>query len=189
VVQVYQADVSVVHAFDQMVTNGGGEPRPSLDLHWVNSELFAKYEASQLIAQLLDLVGIAGGAKAFGQLKKCLLFLLLGFDSLFDEFHQHTVIAEGALFGQVLDLSGDLGWQGYASPDVFRAGRLCVGSFGDWHGSTIIHHCGASASVECPCLDKGGEDGGARPRLVMATPAPWKSAKERGTPVQTKPSG
>jgi len=119
-----------VHAFDQVVTNGGGEPRPSLDLHFVNAELFAKYEASQLIAQLLDLLGIAGGAEAFGQLKKCLLFLLLGFDSLLDEFHQHTVIAEGALFGQVLDLSGDLGWQGYASPDLGWMCCFCAGSFG-----------------------------------------------------------
>jgi hypothetical protein len=85
---------------------------------WINPALLAKDEASQLIAQLLDLLGIAGGAETFGQLEKCFFFLLLGFDSLLDEFHQHAVIAESALFGQSLDLSGDLGWQGEAMKDM-----------------------------------------------------------------------
>src|ERR1700685_1327213 len=84
--------------------------------------LFTKDEASQLIAQLLDLLWVVGGAEAFCQLEERFLFLLLGFDSLLDEFYQHAIVAQIALPGQGLDLSGDLGRQGYASPDVFCAG-------------------------------------------------------------------
>jgi hypothetical protein len=125
----------------------------------MNPVLFAKDEASQLIAQLLDLLGIAGGAETFGQLEKCFLFLLLGFDSLFDKFHQHAVIAEGALFGQVLDLSGDLGWQGYASPDLGWTCCFCAGPFGEWHSYTSIHHCGVfTAGALFPCLAKAARN-------------------------------
>jgi len=35
----------------------------------------------------------------------------MGFDSLLDEFHQHAIVAEIALPGQGLDLSGDVGRQ------------------------------------------------------------------------------
>jgi hypothetical protein len=84
--------------------------------------LFTKHEASQLVSQLLNLLWVAGGAEAFRQLEEGFLFLLLGFDSLLDEFHQHAIVAESALPGQGLDLSGDFGRQGYASPDM-----LCVG--------------------------------------------------------------
>src|SRR5579864_7700439 len=80
--------------------------------------LFTKHEASQLVSQLLDLFRVAGGAEAFRQLEECFLFLLLGFDSLLDELHQHAIVAESALPGQGLDLSGDLGRQAYASPDM-----------------------------------------------------------------------
>ncbi|MGB7585166.1 MAG: hypothetical protein WBM11_10000 [Terriglobales bacterium] len=59
---------------------------------------------------MFDLLGIAGGAEALGQLEECFLFLLLGLDALLDEFDQHAVIAESALFGQSFDLSGDFGW-------------------------------------------------------------------------------
>jgi hypothetical protein len=48
--------------------------------------------------------------------------LFLGFDSLLDEFHKHAIGAEIALPGKDLDLSRDLGRQGYASPDMLCAG-------------------------------------------------------------------
>ena len=89
---------------------GGGKP------------LFAEGDAAQLVAQLFYLVRIAGGAEAFRQLEEGFLFLLLAFDALLDEFQQHAIVAEIALPGQGLDLSGNLGRQGYASPDVLRAG-------------------------------------------------------------------
>jgi hypothetical protein len=107
-----------VHALDQMVANSGRNPGPYLDLR----HSFAKDEASQLIAQLLDLLRIGGGPEAFRQMEECFLFFLLGLDALLDEFHQNAIVAESALPGQGLDLSGDLGRQGYTSPDMFYAG-------------------------------------------------------------------
>lgn len=92
--------------------------------------LFTKDKAAQLVAQLLHLFRIAGGAEAFRQLEECFLFLLLGFDSLLDEFHQHAIVAEIALTGQGLDLSGNLGRQGYTSPDVLCRGGFRPGWFG-----------------------------------------------------------
>ncbi len=68
-VQIVEADVPVAHAFDQMITNSGGKPGPSLDLrHPLTrrySALLAEDEAAQLITQLLDLIRIIGGAEAF----------------------------------------------------------------------------------------------------------------------------
>jgi len=84
--------------------------------------LFTEDETAQLVSQQLDLLRVAGGAEAFRQLEECFLFLLLGFDSLLDEFHQHAIVAESALTGQGLNLSGDLGRQGYTSPDMLCAG-------------------------------------------------------------------
>ncbi len=84
--------------------------------------LFTKYEAAQLVPQLLDLLRVAGGAETFCQPEECFLFLLLGFDSQLDEFHKHAIGAEIALPGKDLDLSRDLGRQGYASPDMLCAG-------------------------------------------------------------------
>src|SRR5712692_2797964 len=91
----------------------------------IHQALFTKDEAPQLVAQLLYLLRITGRAEAFSELKKCLLFLLLGFDSLLDEFHQNTVVAESALLGHSLDLFSDFCRQGYASPDMFCAGSFC----------------------------------------------------------------
>jgi hypothetical protein len=51
--------------------------------------LFTKHEVAQLVRQLLDLLRVAGGAETFRQLEERFLFLLLGFDSLLDEFHKH----------------------------------------------------------------------------------------------------
>ena len=83
--------------------------------------LFTKHEAAQLVPQLLDLLRVAGVAETFRQLEECFLFFLLGFDSLLDEFHKHAIVAEIALPGKDLDLSGDLGRQGYASPEMLCA--------------------------------------------------------------------
>jgi hypothetical protein len=84
----------------------------------VHQGLFAKDESAKFVAQPLDLFRLAGRAKAFGQLKECFLFLPGGFDALLDEFHQDTVVAEGALFRYGVNLFGDFWWQGYASPDL-----------------------------------------------------------------------
>jgi hypothetical protein len=78
-IEVFEANIAVVHALDQMVTNGGGEPGPGLDLHSVNPDsstqaLFPKHEAAQLVSQLFDLFGIAGGAEAFCQLEERFLY-------------------------------------------------------------------------------------------------------------------
>jgi hypothetical protein len=69
--------------------------------------LLAEYEAPQLVAQVFDLLRIAGRPKMFGQLVEGPLFLLLGFDSLLDEVHQHAVIAQIALLGQSFRLFRD----------------------------------------------------------------------------------
>jgi len=53
--------------------------------------------------------------------KNAFSLLLLGFDSLLDQFHKHAIVGEIALPGKDLDLSGDLGRQGYASPDMLCA--------------------------------------------------------------------
>jgi hypothetical protein len=65
-------------------------------LDWALSS--AKDETAQFVAQLLDLLGIAGCAEAFGQLKECLLFLLSGLDALLDQFYEEAVVTGRALF-------------------------------------------------------------------------------------------
>lgn len=119
------------------------------ELGWVReaiprlrSCLFIEHEASQLVAQLLDLRGIIGGTKAFGQLEECFFLLLTGFDSLLDEFDQNAVIAEIAFLRQYLNLFGNFGRQRYASPDMFYTDCFCASSFHQCH-CTNIHHFGA----------------------------------------------
>jgi len=73
--------------------------------------LLSKDEAAQFIAQPPYLLGVAGSAEALGELKECLFFLLLRFDSLFDELDQNAVIAEGAPLSYGLDLLGNLRWE------------------------------------------------------------------------------
>src|ERR1700728_852718 len=107
----------------------------------VHLKSFAKDKAAQFVAQLLDLLRVASCAKAFSELKECFLFFLSGFDTLFDKFHQHTVVAEGALFGDSFDLFGDSWGQGYATTDLFGGCSSCA-----WHSSTSVHHFGASMS-------------------------------------------
>src|ERR1700691_4851961 len=110
-----------------MLTNGGGERGPSFDLRHDSPASFAKNEAAQLVAQLLDLLRITGCAETFGQLKECLFFLPGGLDAVFDEFDQHTVVAESALLCHGLDLLCDSWGQGNASPDLpqSRSFRVC----------------------------------------------------------------
>jgi hypothetical protein len=84
----------------------------------------AKDKAAQLVTQLFDLLGIVGGAKAFGQLEECFFLVLAGFNSLLDEFHENAVITEIAFFGYGVDLFGNLGRQGYAAPDILYRGGL-----------------------------------------------------------------
>jgi hypothetical protein len=50
-----------------------------------------------------------------------LSLFVVGLRFLLDEFHQHAIVAEIALPGKDLDLSGDLGRLGYASPDMLCA--------------------------------------------------------------------
>jgi len=82
----------------------------------------AEDKAPQLVTQLLDLFGIVGGAKAFGQLEECFFLVLAGFNSLLDEFHENAVITEIAFFGYGVDLFGNLGRQGYTAPDMLCGG-------------------------------------------------------------------
>jgi hypothetical protein len=103
-VQVFDADITIVHALDQVAANGRGKPGPGFNLGHC---LFAKNEAAEGIPKLLHLIGVTGHAKAIGQLKKLFLFLLLGFDSPLDEFHEDTVIAEIALPGYRFNLFRD----------------------------------------------------------------------------------
>ncbi len=49
-------------------------------------------KAAELVAQLLGLLRIVGDAETFGQLEECFFFLLAGFDSLLDEFHQNPMM-------------------------------------------------------------------------------------------------
>jgi len=165
-VEVFEANVAVAHSLDQMIAHGGGQPSPSLDLHSSALVLVAKHEAAQLVSQLLDLFRVVGGAEAFRQLEECFLFLLLGFDSLLDEFHQHAIIAESALPGQGLDLPCDLGRQGHTSPDMLCARGFCVSSFCSWHGDTRIHHFGASC-IATAAASTGNAEGWATRRSVI----------------------
>ncbi|HXM22423.1 MAG TPA: hypothetical protein VN948_14300 [Terriglobales bacterium] len=55
--------------------------------------------------------GSLAARKRSANWKNAFSFLPMGFDSLLDEFHQHAIVAEIALPGQGLDLSGDVGRQ------------------------------------------------------------------------------
>ncbi len=117
-VEVFQADIAVVHGLDEMVANGGGKPGPSFDLRHASPTSFAEDEAAQFVAQLPDLLRITGGAELLSELEECLLLLLCSFDALLDELDQYAIVAESALAGDGLDLPGDLWGQGYAAADL-----------------------------------------------------------------------
>src|SRR5271157_474631 len=59
--------------------------------------LFTEHEAPQLVAQLLHIIGVDRLAKALRQIEEGLLLFPARLDSLLDELHQDTVIAEAAL--------------------------------------------------------------------------------------------
>ena len=103
--------------------------------------LFTEHEASQLIAQLLRFFGITRFPEAFRQLKKGLLLFLARLDSLLDQLHQDTVIAEAALLRHGFHLLRDFSRQGYASPHL-----LCC-AFCRRHSVINIHQFGAIRSA------------------------------------------
>jgi hypothetical protein len=77
--------------------------------------LLTEYKTPQLVSQLLDLLGIAGRPKALRQFGKRLFLLAAGFNPLFDQFDQDTVVAQIALPGDGFDLLRNFCGKGNAS--------------------------------------------------------------------------
>jgi hypothetical protein len=75
-------------------------------------------------------------------MEECLLFLLLDFDSLLDEFDEDAVIAEIPLLGQRFDFFRDSWREGHASANVFCFG-LRSDALRGWHCGTSLHQFGA----------------------------------------------
>jgi hypothetical protein len=69
--------------------------------------LFTESQTAQLVAQSLRLFGIARGAKTFGKVEECLLFLFPCFDAQLNEFHQDTVIAQTLALCHTIYLFGN----------------------------------------------------------------------------------
>lgn len=111
-----------------MIANSSGDSRPNLNLRHSLTE----NQTTQLVAQLLCLIGIGGGAKTFGKFKERLLFLFPRFDTQFNEFHQDSVIAKALTLGQTVDLFGNGSGKRDTASDML----------GCWHG-IIIHQFGA----------------------------------------------
>jgi hypothetical protein len=128
-VEIFHADVALVHALNQVSADGGRKARPGFD----SRHLFPKHKPPQLVAQALDLRRIVGGAELFGKIEERLFFLPTGFDALFNEFDEDAVVAQTAALGDALYLAGYLTWEGYTAADLLRCG----------HG-TILHRFGAS---------------------------------------------
>jgi len=82
--------------------------------------LFTEDEAAELVAEALDLLGIAGRAEFFGELKECLFLLLPCFDAFLDQFNENAVIAKPAVLGDTIDLPRDRGGKGKTSTDMLR---------------------------------------------------------------------
>ena len=117
-----------MHALDEMVPKSGRESGPGLDLR----HSLTKNEAPHLISQMLHLIGICRGAKAFRQREKSFLFFFLRFETLFDQFYQDTIIAEAPSLGDTLHLFRQPRGQGNAPSNLF----------GGCH-DTIVHRYGA----------------------------------------------
>jgi hypothetical protein len=139
-VQIVEADVAVVHALDQMITDSARKPRPGFNLR----HLLTEYKLSQLISQSLDLVRIVGRAEFFREFEERFLFLLARLDSLFDQFDEYAVVAQAASFRDAVDLPGYLGREGDAAANLLRCG----------HG-TIVHQFGAMPCT-APSAAKAG---------------------------------
>ncbi len=53
-------------------------------------------EAPKLVSKAFHIFRIACGTKAIREIEEGSLLLLAGFEALFDELHEHTVIAQAA---------------------------------------------------------------------------------------------
>jgi hypothetical protein len=85
-----------------MCPKRGGEAGPGFDLRHSSTE----DQATHLIPKLLYLFRIGRCAKAFRQCEERFLFLPLRFEALFDQFNQHSIVAEASLPGNPLHLLG-----------------------------------------------------------------------------------
>ena len=133
-IEILQTDLAVMHTF----LPDGRESLPAAATAFRSVASFTEHKATEFIAQTLHLFGIAGSTESFGQLEKCAFFLLADFDSLFDQFHQNSVIAKAALLRHRIYLPGDVGRKRHASTHVFSRFPFC-----HCH-CIIIHHNGAA---------------------------------------------
>jgi hypothetical protein len=101
--------------------------------------LFPEYESAHLVAQLLDLFGIGGAAKALCQIEESFFFLAPRFESLLDQFDKHVVVAKPPLLCHALYLLGQ-------SCGKCKASAHFAGSC---HG-TIVHQNGAQMHHALP---------------------------------------
>ena len=105
-------------------TNSRQPPDAALDIHsvrqypGVRSERRAEDEAPHLIAQLFYFFGISSNSKAFRESEEGLLFFLLRFDALLNQFDQYAVVAEAPLSGDAFDLFCQARGKGYASSNL-----------------------------------------------------------------------
>lgn len=98
-VEVGKADGAIAHSFYQ---NGGGYcwvERPKSQF-WASP---AEDHAAQLVAQALGFFGIFCPSELLGKIKELLLLLLLGLETVLDEFDENAVGASFARLGQSTD--------------------------------------------------------------------------------------
>jgi len=74
----------------------------------------AKDHSAQFIAKPLRFLWVGGVAETLCKFEKLLLLTLLSLDTVFDEFHQHSVGTELTCFCQVANLCRNVCWEAEA---------------------------------------------------------------------------
>ena len=150
-VEVVEAHVTVVHAFDQMIANGCGDAPPGLDLGH-----YSPKTRRPTRRPIVWLVADRWRLESVPPARSKLSLSVSRFHAEFNELHQNTVVAQALALCHALYLLGDGGGERHAPPEVFR-GR---------HGITT-HQFGAFSadanSKSSPCGKKRDKD--RRPEL------------------------
>src|SRR2546421_8958491 len=100
----------------------------------------AKDHSAQFIAKPVRFLWVGGVAETLCKFEKLLLLTLLSLDTVFDEFHQHSVGTELTRFCQVANLCRNVCWEAEALAHRFVSGLH----------STSMHQNGAFVQVLNP---------------------------------------
>src|SRR5580765_3015994 len=119
-----------------MVTEGSRKARPSLDFRHY---LLTEDEPAHCVAQALYLAWVGRSTKLICQIEESLLFRLLRFQTLLEQFHQHAIVTEPLLPGNSFYLLRQSTGKSHTSPDVFRIFHV-----------TILHQNGARPNSPSP---------------------------------------